>query len=349
MEPVIATQADFQKYNFFRVPEWRWERVVLLTSPREGGAPGRCNRRDDEYVRAGRNFQLRWSNGDHIARERLKWENPGLFYAYDFYQRCQDDPDSALYLEARILAGMTPQQIFETMGILPSAVEWYGRLFFDVAPYLKQRDWITKQVLVPAMKRSLLPPPTPEGQRAKDAEIARPYLDGTLKLFSYFGGPNAADLMIAGMQMGKPLVSADDSHNWLDGVWSTSVRRRSVQAAQTFNITKYNVIELFNVHGKIIELDRAEDSTEKSRSTMEKQIKALMDEIPWTVGDDGARLYDGTMVGRFDNNAAELRDDEILRLASGETASTLQDTYPDELPPPRRARAAKVMETVELQ
>ncbi len=347
----IKTFADYQKYNFFRPPDWRWDRVMKLVDRKDKA--GRCTRRDDDYVRAARNFLLRWRKEDitEQERDRLLFEMPGMYFAYDFHRRLNDDHEASMYLQARLLAGQTPEQIGEAMGVMPEAVTWYAAIFFDVADKLKNRDWVTKQIIAPALARGNAPPkmvadddeeedlpPTP----FKDSTVAKPFLDGSLKLFAYFGGPHLVDLMIGGMESGKPLTSPDDLKNWMDGTWSTILRRRSMQAAMSFEVNKYNVLELFAVHTRIIEIERSEESNEQARTTTERHIKAMVDEIPWAVGDDGVKLYGGTTVGRFDSMAGELRDDELLRIASGQTAPTLSD-YPDKLPPPRRDKKSVVM------
>lgn len=336
----LPSYADVQKYNFFRPPSWRWERVLSLVD-RPGEVIGRCTRRDDRVVRAAKSFAVRRQSADQMTLDRLQAENPALFYAYDFHQRAQDDPEAALYIQARLLARQTPEQVADVMGITADTVTWYADLFFDVIPYLDKRDWITKQVLVPAMLRSggVAPPGAADAQAQpfRDSTVARPFMDGTLKLFAYFGGPHLVDVMIAGLQAGRPLTSVEDMDNWFDRTVATTVRRRTAQAATMFEVNKYNVMELFAVHSRIMEIERSEESQEQARTTTERHVKALMDEIPWAVGGDGEELYDGTAVGRFDRMSSELRDDELLLVAGGRPAPTVApDNFPAALPPPRK-------------
>lgn len=354
----LRTYAQIQKYNFFRQPDWRWERVLSLVD-REP-TPGRCSRRDDDYVRKARSFVLRWRQAStETDRDRLMFENPGLHFAYQFNLRLVDDPEAAMYVQARLLARQTPEHIGNVMGVLPDAVRWYSLLFFDVLDRLDQRDWITKQILVPAMMRNngtrpALSPGTEADSEAamvlpsRDSTIARPFLDGSLKLFAYFGGTHLVDVLIGGLEAGKPLTSPDDLKNWWDSTWSGAIRRRSAQASVQFEINKYNVLELFAVHTRIIEIERSEDSADQARTVTEKHIKAMVDEIPWAVGEAGAKVYSRTVVGRFDVMASELRDDELLKLASGQTADTLKD-YPAALPPPRREKKSEIMEAAQAE
>src|SRR5688572_28968284 len=116
----LKTYADYQRYNFFRTPEWRWERVLALAD-RPGNVPGRCTKRDDPIVREAKQFYCKRVHGDPQTLDKLLVENPGLFYAYDYHERLQDDPDAAMYIQARLLARQTPEQIGDILGILPAA------------------------------------------------------------------------------------------------------------------------------------------------------------------------------------------------------------------------------------
>lgn len=332
----LKTHADFQKYNFFRSPEWRWERVLALVD-RRGSLPGRCTSRDDDYVRRARKFLLAWRTGYPETKQRLLYEEPGLYYAYDFHQRLVDDPDAAMYIQARLLARQTPQQIAEIMGVLPDTIYWYSYLYFDVLDRLNNRDWITKQILVPAMLRAPIKIDEQTGVPGyRDSSVAKPHLDGSLKLFAYFGGPHLVDILLGGMHPGKPLQSPDDLANWCDATIATTVRRRTMQALHTVDINKYNVMELVTAYTRLVELSRIEDSESVGKSTQEKHIKAMMDDLPWAFGSEGNVIYEGTVVGRIDNMSAELRDDELLQLASGQPVKNLKNEFITELPPPRK-------------
>lgn len=348
---VIRTHADYQKYNFFCTPDWRWERVLSMVD-RPGRPPGRTTKRDDAVVKTARSFVIRYENGDGDDRRKLMFENPGLCMAYEFYLKLVDDPESSMYLQARVLAKQDPEHIFEATGLPPQALKWYCDLFFDVQARLGQRDWITKQVLIPAMLRTTQGPKIlgaqPDDEEADPEErklgiVARPFLDGTLKLFAYFGGPHVIDVMIHGMQTGMPLNSRDDFPTWIDGVWKQSFRARSAQAVKLFQINKYNVMEIFNIHTKIMEIERSEENQSKEKNVMERHISTMIDDIPWAVGQDAEVVYDNTMVGRFDKMAPELRDAEMIQVASGRSAPTIADNFPAQLPPPRKTKKGMIL------
>ncbi len=331
--------ADFQKFNFFRTPDWRWQRVLQMVD--RDDTPGKSSRRDDEYTKRARNFTLCYRNrDDEEARNGLWYDEPHLYYAYQLHSKMQTHPEGALFVQARLLAKQSHQDIAKHLTTCAEAIQWYERLYFDVTPYLHCRDWVTAQVLIPAFKqRHQLFQDTLAGPR-RDPPIAETFLDASLKLFAYFGGPHLVDFLIQGLQAGRPLVSLDDLSNWLDNQWSTTVRRRSLQAAFQCEINKYNVMELFAVHTRIMEIERSEESQNQQKTTTERHIQAMLDAIPWTVGDQGAEQREGTALARLDKMPGELRDDEVLRIASGQTVPGLADHFPSEIPPPRKRRSA---------
>lgn len=334
----MLTYADYQKNNFFRKPHWRWDRVLQMVD--RYGQPGRCTKRDDDFIRKARKFLLAWRDAeDEAEKERLFWERPGLYYAYQMREKVNVDPEAAMFIEARLLARQKFDVIAKNMSTIPETVQWYEALFFNVVDHLDARDWITKHVLMPAFTKH------PNNVIAnhdgalpfKDSTVAFPFMDASLKLFGYFGGPQLVDFMLAGFQSGKPLTGMDDLNNWLDANWSTTIRRRSAQAALSFEINKYNVLELFAIHTQIIQIERSEESADQARTTTEKHIKAMIDEIPWMVGKKGAKALEGTELGKYDEYAAELRDEEVMRLAAGEVLDAeYLESRPKMLPPPRR-------------
>lgn len=338
----MAPAYDYQKYNVFRAPDWRWQRVIQLCDRQP--APGRCSRRDDAWVRAGRNFLLRWKAvRNEQTRAELFRDHPGLYYAYEIYEKGQEDVTPRAYLEARLLARQTAAEIADAVHTAPEAVEAFEALFFNVTDRLDAPDWVSKHVLLPAAMRNNGLGPLPSANTIfRDSTVARPFLDGTLKLFAYVGGPHLLDVLITGFQLGKPLNSPDELGAWFDGHWSNMVRRRSSQAMMMFETNQFNVMELFALHAKLMEIERSDDSKESQRTSIERHIAAMVADIPWTIGDDGADQFAGTAVGRLDEGAAELRDDELLQLAGGAASGPLETALqPLALPPPRKKTQSK--------
>jgi hypothetical protein len=339
----MRADSTYQKYNPFRRPDWRWERVLHMIDRHP--SPGRCTRCDDRFVRKAREFAKAYRDKDDYGREQLFYKEPGLFIAYQIYARQADEADTALYLQGRLLAGMRPDEIGHDMGTLPQAVEWYEALFFNVVDKLKHRDWVSSQILVPAMTRNFgLFDPTREDDDQqpspwRQAVFARPFKDASLKMFAYYGGPVLCEYMIAGFQQGRICTSPDNVDAWLDGHWATTLRARSAQAARTFEINKYNVMELFATHAQIVQMENSAETASGRQSAIEKHVGALINELNtvWQVGVDDEE--DGApALLKFDRGAAELRDDELLLVAAGDVNESQLDGLEQLTMPPPRAK-----------
>lgn len=281
---------EYQRFNVFRQPDWRWERVANLL---DQYPQGRCSVRDEHAVKQAYNFVRRLrARHDPDQREELLRENPGLFNAYMIREQTAENPARALIMEARLLAGQGFADIAHKLYTSVDTVRWYEHLFFDVVQYLDCRDWITRNILLPAIMRQhrALTNPllqqdvdsnhTVAGKRFQEPPIVQPSLDSSLKLFAYLGGPILLDLMLTGSLVGRTVMSQDDMEGWLDEHWALSIRRRSAPAALLLPIDKSNVMKLFAIHARIREIDRLARSSHMQESTMEQCIQAFLDDIP---------------------------------------------------------------------
>ena len=64
----------------------------------------------------------------------------------------------------------------------------------------------------------------------------------------------------------------------------------------------------------------------------------MMDSIPWAVGEDGEKQFEGTKIGEFDKSAVELRDDQLQMLAAGLDVPGLDELVGFKMPPPRKRK-----------
>lgn len=346
-------QRDYQKFNPFRTPGWRFDRVLKLCDPYP--ASRRCSARDDRYVRAARAFTLKYRQcEDDQDRYRLFRENPGLYYAFEINQRAEEEPEAALIVQARLLARQKADEIAGLLGTLPEAVEWYEALFFHVTDRLDRRDWVATQVILPAVMRShanLSGAGAGEGFAENVRRAARgivhevtpfaaPFMDVTLKLFAYYGGPFALEALITGFESGAPVASPEALPSWFQTNWKNVIKRRALQAALQFEFNRYNFVDLFHVNAKILEIETSEAAQGQNRTTIEANIKTMLDDIPWAVGDAGADVVSGTELAMYDDSNVELRDDELQRVSAGDAPEGLRDVIPLQLPPPRPRKAA---------
>tara|TARA_R110002020_G_scaffold16515_11_gene58289 strand:- start:2198 stop:3253 length:1056 start_codon:yes stop_codon:yes gene_type:complete len=325
-ETMKSSYKDVRLYNPFLRPDWRFERVLKLV---DRVPAGRTTKFDDAYIKQARSFMLRWRKGEN-AREQLLLENAGLYYAYMVHDNLHTDPEIRFMLEARLLSGQPAEEIADALKTLPQTVTWYERLFFNVRPFLTHHDWIVKHVLLPSSDRFVDHAaeddddvPQPQGTPL----IVRPHLDMTLKFFSYFGGPILCEFMIGGFRRGMTAHSQDDIPAWLDDQWQLTLQRRSAQASGVFEVNRYNVMELFATHSRIVELQRTAESGDERRSLFESHVQAMLTELPWTVGKQAKQLYADSAIGAYEDTAAELNAEELILMGAGEIPD-----YLDELP-----------------
>jgi hypothetical protein len=331
---------EYQQRNVFCRTDWRFERILSLCDRHP--VAGRCTRRDDRFIRRGRSFVLRWRNRENQEqREDLFMENPGLFYAYEIYERMNEDPVPIHILEARLLARQTHEEIAELFGTIPETVAWFEALFFNVTPRIDSRDWITKQVLLPALMRRYthyrtdsVADDAPRSRRDNSYTSITPFIDGTLKLFAYFGGKHVVDLMLTGFEAGMPLDNTTNLPNWLDHHFSRGIKRRSLQAALTFEVNRSNIMSLFECNIRLMELERSAENQEQQRTAIEHHAKKMIDELPFRVGDDETNA--DSPLATYDKSPNELRDDDLHAVGAGHGA--VRGALLEAMPAPRAKR-----------
>lgn len=321
------TYNNIQLADPFLRPYWRYTRVLAMMASMP---PERCRRYDDEWIRGYRKFLISWQNENN--REALKHENPGLFFAHSIHNRIVEDPDMGLIIEGRLLTGETVENIADSIKTIPETIQWYEKIFFSVQDFLTHPDWILKQVLLPAIDRFVIDPeddsdtsdPDPVGgiihtPKSPVPPIAKPHFDMSLKFFAYFGGPKVCDLMLSGFRPDMRVTSYDEIHDFFNEQFAVQIKRRSAQVAGLFDINRYNVMELFAVHTKLIEIQRAVDKDPAQKhNEFERNLIAMLDALPFASGKAGKDMYEGTLIGKVDSSAAEMSDEELLTAGAGE-------------------------------
>lgn len=324
---VKKVYVNYDRYDPFRTVSWRFDRVLRMVERYPN--PGRSTRRDDKFIRGLRNFILRYRQYDPERRETLKHENPGLYGAYQIHERRPDNAETAILIEARLLAKQTTEEIAAATCTLPEIVYWYEKLFFNVQDRLGAHDWILKQALIPALIEADPEPEDNENNQNNPAAqfrrkpLSEPFFDGTLKFFAYYGGPIMLNFMISGFQQGTVVRSQDGIADWLEGFMGSAIYRRAAQAIPMFEVNKYNVMELFATFTRIVEIRRSIEGQEKQTTAIEQNVSETLLGMTWAVGKEGETNFEGTPVLELDNYAAELRDDELLIASTGKRPSTI--------------------------
>jgi hypothetical protein len=319
----LKVYRDVRLADPFLRPNWRHERVVKMLA---SVPPERVKRFDDTWVQGYKKFLFLWNKGED-NRDKLLHDDPGLYFAYIMHDRMFIEPEMRLMVEARLLAGVPYRDIANDCKTIPETIEWYERLFFNVAEFLPHHDWILKHVLLPSSDRFVeanTDDEEEEFQPRPTSEVVRPHLDMTLKFFAYYGGPIACDAMISGFRRNKHVASQQELPEYFHEQFMSQVTRRSAQAAGQFEINKYNVMELFATHTRIIEIQRSAESAEDRHNAFEKHVNAMLTELPWTVGLESKRLFDGSTIGDFDSGSAELNEEELMLLGSGRKPESVE-------------------------
>lgn len=311
----------------FRRADWRFNRIIAMCD--RVPTPGRCTPRDDEYVRRGRNFLLRYRAYDDDRRKELEYEDEDLFAAFAVYRAKSaegEEAEQAFTLEARILSGQTDEQIAEQYPFGPRTVDYYESLFFNVRDRLSRRDWLTTQILIPALKRTkgTANAAAASSWQPQDHAVIKTQMDGSLKFFAYFAGPWVLERMLTGFEYNSRANTPDEATNgWDERHYIRGIKRKAAQAVNFFEVNKFNVIDVFMTVNQIISIEKSADTQEGQQSKYDMHIKSCMDGLPWTVGTrDPENVKAG--VAKYDDSTSELRDDELLLVSAGDDSPSLK-------------------------
>jgi hypothetical protein len=353
----MGSHLSWNSYNPFRRPDWRLERVLQIVDKYPAG---KSTPYDDEYIKKYKTFLVKYRNADEITRQKLGYGNPGMFWAHQIYDCKASAHRKSTAIEARILARLDDDHIANELHTIPETIQWYELLFFNVRDRLNSGDWIVDHVLMPAYEASLTAGiAVAEGEQTDDdapplmpkfvrTPLSEPFYDATLKMFGYFGGDRLLNYFLkCGFREGAKANSDDDIANWFDGHWSNRIRHRSTMAAQSFEVNKYNVMELFATHTRIIEIERSTDTQVSKTTQINVNVAAMLRNMPWAIGDAGRAMVANTALAQYDDGAAELRDSELMLISSGRTPSTVKGVDKLRLPPPRLIKEAAQKADVE--
>lgn len=328
MSLAISTRPAGVPYRLidpYRAPDWRFNRVIEMCD--RVPMPGRCTPRDDEYVRRARRFLLDYRNFDDYRRLELEAADEDLYAAFAIYRsKGAGDKGLAFVLEARLLTGEPLESIAEHYPFGPRTVDYYEALFFNVRDRLTMRDWVTTQILIPALKRdkgTTNAPATVGAWQPQDIAVIDSHLDGSLKFFAFFAGPHVLERMVTGFEHTSRALSPDEAANgWDEKHFKQGLKRRAAQSANHFEVNKFNVVDVFMVVNQIIATEKAADAAEDQKTKYEVHVKGLLDGLPWTVG---TREADNVprRVAAYDDSTSELRDDELLMVSAGEEPGSL--------------------------
>lgn len=282
-----------------RASNWRWLRAVEIDS----GGP-RASRAIDgadgfEWIRRAIRLKRRFeqANNRPAAIYALLQRDRDLFWAHSIWS--DDRAPTRWGIEARILAGETNEEIAEKVGTSPSVIDAYAHVFFDVREKLPNVDYISNVVMADAVVRGL----------------QERHYDLLWKMLGYKGGTHVLNAVIAR----SPPVSRPETPDAVSGFFQdfaiSTMKYKAAIASLTVQINTHTQLALIDSFVKYVEIERTTDNATKAHSTIVENIGAMLSSLPFKVGTklDSSPLK----MLPFDNSAAELRNDELMVLATG--------------------------------
>jgi len=201
-------QGDPRVYDPYLTPDWRWSAAC------EHIAKGTALRRwEDPAIAEAVRFLRPWVKHGPPPDDHTRSRMPALAAAHDLFDAGGPLRDE---VEARLLAGESPETIATKAGLEATTVDAFERVFFNVADRLDAHDWLVTNV-VQIWK---LDPDNPdEGRMWKWLAVAF--------------GPHAVDIMIDDrlgrpepILADRPLVAAQGRWIAREAAYSTSGRPR---------------------------------------------------------------------------------------------------------------------------
>ena len=292
--------ADYLRLSLMRKPSWRYERALsALPTPGFESQPTRklSRKRDDYLVFGLRKFLQDYRrSADPVARENVFARHPLYYLAYEI----EVDVDSGFrhLIQARILAKQTDEEIASLVNTCPEVIDLYEKCFYNVRDRIDRSDWILRQIY------------------GRQASMSQSDEQTMLKLFAYYAGPMAIEFLTTGFSGVRHIANAQELGPMLDTYMTSAIRRRASLHSNTFEVNRYNITQLLELHTKIVEIDRAASRDGKPQDLVEKVIHEFCVGNPWITGTAGADSM-GDLI-EYDKGAEEVRDDELHRAARGE-------------------------------
>jgi hypothetical protein len=297
------------RWHPFRPPDWRIRRADTVIQE----AVRTSRHHDDEHVIAIIAFLERRLTATHPTDLlTLADKMPALFYAFEVHETRQ--PSLRWLLEARILGRESPGAIAAKIGISPEAVAAYANAFFDVSDRLDRADFISQEVLEPLA--------------IPDAST-----EYFWKKLAYSQGAAALDEVIANPNRKQ---TRDDLGTGLQGYTERLWQEKTARAITHFDPESDQIGPQFlRASSRPQKIEPQEDTPKLT--DLHRHIMAFIEQVQFPVGDERCVP---TATDKFENTAAELRDEEMMRVRGGENLADEKDIESLQLPTPELRRKA---------
>lgn len=306
---------DAFRNNHQRAPHWRWLRALQADT-----SGPRANARidgPDGYKWIRRALKLKRNHAKAVGNPAklymLSEQDPALFWAHNMWT--EDKIPTKWAIEAHVLADEPVEEIAQRIGADPSVVEAYEAVFFDVRSRLANREYIINVVMKDAVTRGL---------------TERNY-DLLWKLFGYQCGSVVLDAMINRMTVLHKPTKAEDLSSFFNDAAIGIIKQKATIAALTVPVNSHTQMLLIDSFVKYTEIERTTDNASRAQATIIENVNAMLGALPFRVG---TKLEsEQSKMLPYDNNAAELRGEEMLTIVAGgvvENTEALQDlSFPE--------------------
>lgn len=328
---------QYHPENPFRPVFWRWERARLI---REGALKGIPRKYEDEWILGALKLQQSLAKCRGVVDHHMLMEkNPGLYYAWVAHSPGDDGTGTPLRfaIEARLLAGETPEKVANKLGCGTEMVMWYEKVFFNVMEKLQFSDYIMTCVISPAIHTGLSP---------QEYDIL-------WKVFAYLYGPLVLDAFVQTMPTRHIAETPEEVDIKMTGDIQASIRRKSAIAARTYSLNNFTQEGLLNIYARFMELEKASDAG-AAKDTFLNTVNVVLSSMPFADGEGAIRPDQGAadvkllkvdhpLLEHYDRTGAELRTDELLAVTTGRDLSNRVDLEDMKFPEPQDATSpAKV-------
>lgn len=282
-----------------RAPHWRWLRAVQIDA---GGR--RASRKLDgeegflwirRAVRLKRHYDK--AGGRAEALYALLERDPDLFWAHNIW--LQDKAPTRWAIEARVLAGQSDEEIAHRAATSPDIVSAYVNTFFDVRGVLDRDDYVLNVILADAVARG----------------VQERQYDLLWKLLAYRGGSHVLDATINRFTKTEKPDNANAVSGFFQEFAVNTMKYKAAIAALTVQANPHNQMPLIDSFVKYVEIEKNSENASKAQTTIVQNIGEMLTALPFRVG----TKVDSEAVKMvpFDNNAAELKSDEMMTVTSG--------------------------------
>lgn len=313
MKSLEDIRNEFGNHSFAAPPNRRYElaRAYVRNDVQRAFCDDRPTRELFQYLR-----QLHLAR--HPAeRRRIRRENGAPATAIELYRGKLSELRPIV--EAYLLTELNHESIANKLGFPSAVIQWYRDAFFDVRHLLQFPIRILHQVI-----------------RVVD-ESGRTSLDThkVWKLVGYVLKSAALDQLLGVVQSDRNPEGG--AIVWLASQAEAIAKLQHLLAVGSLDPLNAKQIAAVLKSGVLGQAKRSSQQ-EESLNGFEKHIQAMLEDIPWSVGVDGERQFEGTLIGEFDKSGVELRDDELHILSAGGKVPGLTEVVNFKMPPPTRKK-----------